>query len=146
MHMTDEFIEPTPRGRHSLVVLLVVGVMFALAYRFWLQPALLGHIQSLPLCDQLPWWRGLLISVLASFLFVALLLAWNAVQLFRYGQSPPPGTWVFRRTRIKRGVAVRGRAYLLLAISTLAVLITWYGWQSLSATPFFHPQGKCVSH
>ncbi|MFC4763546.1 hypothetical protein [Dyella koreensis] len=143
--MTDEFIEPTSRGRRNLVVLLVMGGMLAIVYRLWLQPALLGHIHSLPLCDQLPWWRGLLISVLASLLFVALLLAWHARQLLRHGQLPPPGTWVFRRTKIQRGVAVRRRAYLLLVFSTLAVLMTWYGWQNLSATPLFHPLEKCAT-
>jgi hypothetical protein len=144
--MTDEFIEPTPQGRRNLIVLLVIGVLLAISYRFWLQPALFGYIQSLPLCDQLPWWRGLLISVLASFLFVALLSAWNALQLLRYGQLPLPGTWVFQRTKIQRGVGVRRRAYFLLAISVLAVPITWYCWQNLSTTPIFHPRGKCAFH
>ncbi|WP_266172032.1 hypothetical protein [Dyella subtropica] len=144
--MTDEFIEPTPQGRRSLIVLLVIGVVLAISYRFWLQPALLGYIHSLPLCDQLPWWRGLLISVLVSFLFVAFLSTWNALQLLRHGQSPPPGTWVFQRTKIQRGVAVRRRAYFLLAIAALAVLIAWYCWQNISTTPIFHPRGECASH
>lgn len=145
MGMTDEYIEPTPQGRRNLAGLSIVGVVAAVLCRFWLQPTLFRYIQSLPVCDQLPWWQGLLSSALAALLFVASLCSWHALKLLRCGQSPLPGTWVFRRTRIQRGVAVRRRAYLLLFLSALAILAAWHGWQKLSATAIFHPTGKCTS-
>ncbi len=143
--MTDEYIEPTPQGRRNLAGLSMVGVVAALLCRFWLQPTLFRYIQSLPVCDQLPWWRGLLSSILASLLIVAFLCSWHALKLLRCGQSPLPGTWVFRRTRIQRGVAARRRAFLLFFLSALAILAVWYGWQNLSATAIFHPTGRCAS-
>ncbi|RDD81974.1 hypothetical protein [Dyella tabacisoli] len=143
--MTDEFIEPTPRGRRNLIILFVIGALYATAHRLWLQPALFDYINSLPLCDQLPWWRGLLISVLITLLFVAALSTRCALQIFQHGQWPLPGTWVFRRTKIQRGPVVRSRAYLLLVASALAVACAWFGWQGLSTTPIFHPKGKCAS-
>jgi len=146
MRMTDEFIEPTPQGRRNLVALWVIGVVIVFSYRLWLGAALLGYIHSLPLCDQLPWWRGLLVSVWALFFLVALLCTWNAIKLLRQGQFPLRGTWVFQRIKIQRGVAVRRRAYLLFSASALAVFLAWYCWESLSNTPIFHPIGKCASH
>ena len=68
----------------------------------------------------------------------------TALKLLRHGQSPLPGTLVFVRTPIKRGHAVRWRAYGLFAWSVIALMLPIWGWHLMLQTPIFSPPAKCM--
>lgn len=140
-----QFIEPTRASRVKVIALLV-GVGIAVwAIDRWVFPAYFGYITRLPKCDSLPWLRA---TVIGMSLFPLVLAATWAVptarKVLREGQWPISGTWVFSRTPIKRGPAVRWRAYALLAWSLLAAAIPFWGLYLMAPTPIFMSQAKCI--
>jgi len=141
-----QFIEPTPAGRRKLVAMLLGAVVAGLVIKLWLSPAYFAHIRGLPVCDQLPWLRGTLISAMViPFLIAAAWAVPTALKLLRHGQSPLPGTLVFVRTPIKRGRAVRWRAYGLFAWSAVALMLPVLGWHLMAQTPIFSPSARCTA-
>ena len=140
-----EFIEPTPASRRKIIAMILGGVIAGLIIKLWLSPAYFGHIRNLPACEQLPWLRDTLIVGMLLPLVIA--VAWaipTALKLLQYGQSPLPGTLVFVRTPIKRGRAVRWRAYGLFAWSVVALVLPIWGWRLVAHTPIFSPPAKCT--
>lgn len=143
--MTEEFLEAFPRSRRGLILLLVSVVALAATVQFWLGPALFAHIESLPVCAQRPWWQALLIGTVGLLPVIALWSVGQARRILRSGQVPPPGTWVLRRTPIRRGAIARRRAYLLLAYAALTLAVTGYCLRLLSELPFFKPVPACIA-
>jgi hypothetical protein len=141
--MSEDLLEPTPRGRRNLILLCIGAVAVAFALKIWLMPTLFGYINSLPVCDQLPWWRAVLISTVALLPLAAVQSTLYARKLIKSGQNPPPGTWVFRRTPIKRGRMVRVQAYAILLAAALMLVLTWYSAHQLKRLPFFVPMKQC---
>jgi hypothetical protein len=142
---TVEFIEPTLANRKKLAALIVSVIVLGVTVDRWLFPAYFGYIGRLAVCAQLPWLRGSLIAMMMLPIVIA--ASWavpQALRLLSYGQSPPPGTWVFVRTRIKRGRTVRWQAYGLLLWSLVAVVFPFWGWHLMASTPIFSPSKKCI--
>ena len=108
--MVREYLEPTPATRRKLALVVLAGVLLVALLEFWLKPTLLHFIDSLPICAQLPWWRGLLVSAICILPLAALLPLFQARKLLRVKQWPLLDAWVFRCTPIQRGRVVTIRA------------------------------------
>jgi len=141
--MTNEFIEPTREGRRNLLLIAAVGIIAAGSLQFWLKPLLLAQLASLPLCERLRWLRICLLGAIATPPAFALWAVPHALRLHKFGQSPLPGTWVFRRTPIRRGRIVRLQAAFLLLFSLLALMFPIVGWHMLESTPIFAARPSC---
>ena len=142
--MSIEYIEPTREGRRNLVVLIVITVIAGATIKLWLLPALFSHIDSLPKCDQIRWLRVCLIGISAAPPLITLWSIPYAIRLLKLNQSPLPGSWVFLRTPIKRGLVVRLRAFGLLSASALALAIPVIGVYALRSIPFAAHLKSCA--
>jgi len=141
--MNDQFSEPTRQGRRNLLLMVAIGILVAAALQFWLKPAFFAHLNALPLCDRLKWLRVWLLGAIATPPLFALWGIPQAIRLFKLNQSPLPGTWVFRRTPIKRGRVVRLQAGFLLLFSLLALMFPIVGWRLLQSTSIFAFTHSC---
>lgn len=122
--MTDDFIDPTPKGRRKLLWLMAVAVPLGAAVTYWLLPWFRTQMQVLPPCEALRLARGVITAMLLGLPLIVVLWALPLARgLWRTGQFPLPGAWVLRRTRIRRGRAVRVRAVALLVWSALTVVL-----------------------
>ncbi len=119
--MAHEYIEPTLASRIKFGSLVLAGVLASLAMDQWWHP-FMNYVRSLPLCDGLPWLRGILVTFLLAFWLLALLLARTSVLTFRSGQTPLPSAWVWSRTKVHTGRIARLTAamYALLALTLTA--------------------------
>jgi hypothetical protein len=120
----EEFVEPSRRGRIAALWVFGVGVAAALAMLAW-WPVLMGHIRSLPVCDQLPWFQGVIaLQALLMTVIPAVLLA-TGLAARRSGRWPPPRMPVLQRTRVRRGAVVQRRAWWLIggAVATAVIFI-----------------------
>jgi hypothetical protein len=143
--VSEEFIEPTRQSRRNLLVLCGGGVVIGALLRFKLVPAVSSYISSLPECQQLPWVYAILASALCVPSVTAIWAVWYARRLLTLKQFPPPGTWVFRRTRIRRGATVRWQAFLLIAWSIACAPFPVYGWLFLKDSGLFPLPARCAS-
>jgi hypothetical protein len=123
----DEFVETSAESKRKLLALIIAGVAIAL-----LQRVLFAHVRQLPFCSQAHWSWGLLAGCLAMLPIVGLFTGRYALKLLHYGQYPLPGAWVWKRTPITRGRAVRFRAYGLLLGTVAFFAIFLYGWHVLA--------------
>jgi hypothetical protein len=141
--MSDEFIEPTPESRRNLLLLFFAALVVAGALKFWLMPALFSHIAGLPRCEQLRWLRGVLLVAIATPAIFGMWAIPQSLRLFKLNQSPLPGTWVWRRTPVRRGRAVRLRAAYVLVVGLAALAFPILGLHLLQSTPFAAPSVVC---
>jgi hypothetical protein len=126
--MTEDFIDPTPESRRKLLWLIAAVLLLGALATYWLLPWFRMQMQVLPPCEAIRLARWALLVLLLSLPLIAmgwaLPLAWR---LWTTGQFPPPGTWVVRRTPIRRGRAVRIRAVALVLWSVLSIALAIWG-------------------
>ena len=144
--MVHEYLEPTAAMRRNLALVVLAGVLVVALLEIWLKPTVLHFIDNLPICAQLPWWRGLLVSAICIFPLAALFPLFQARKLLRFKQWPLPGAWVLRRTPIQRGRVVTVRAYVLIFVGVVILGITPYlAWQ-VTKVPFFSVPRGCAAN
>jgi len=137
-----EFVEPTARARRNLVALYVAAVVFGGLLVLFVRPALIAFISGLPTCEQARWSLAVLAVCSLPLPIVAAWTAAHARKLLKFDRSPPPGAWVWRRTQVRRGRAVRVQAYALITSSVVLLLAPLYAWHVLQ--PFVSAlQGRC---
>ena len=125
-------------------MIFVAIAMAAAALEFWVKPALFEFVNSLPACERLPWWRGLLLSALGILPLVAISQFILARRMLIFCQYPLPNSWVFRRTAVKRGRQVKVRACSLIVVGLAEIAAALYfGWQLLGS-PLFTMAGQCA--
>ena len=140
------YLDPTTNGRLKLASLAVAGMLFVAAVKaYW--PMLMGHITSLPFCEQLPWYQGMLLWACSLCPFAVLVLIRHARRILASGQVPPPGTLVFFRTPIKRGRTALLHAYTSIAVAGTSVVVAIFVaarvWPAVS--PIFISVARCKS-
>jgi FtsH-binding integral membrane protein len=118
--MNAEFIEPTSASRRKLAILFVVSLVGGVLLIELLE-AYLAELKLRPICETIGPVSVLWISVLGGLLLCAAWAAWTARKTLKLNQWPLPGTWVFRRTLIRRGRPVIWGAYAMLAWAILVV-------------------------
>ena len=128
----SEFIDPTPTGRVKIVLSVLALVAVLEASRRWALPHFMYHVKTLDECTQLSWitYAVFTLLLLQSVTLSALILPFAARSL-RHKQFPPPGTWVWTRTRIQRGQAANLRAYLLIGLCVITYApCLWVGYEA----------------
>ena len=123
-----EFIEPTSRTRRNLLALYVGAVVAGGVLVLFVRPTLLAFIRGLPLCEQARWSVAVLVACLLPLPIIAAWMGAYARKLLKFNQSPLPDAWVWRRTLVKRGRAVRIQAYALVTSSAVLLLAPLYAW------------------
>lgn len=131
--MDPEFIEPTASSRRNLAMFLIAALVLGIGLIELLQTQL-DEMKARPICDSITmfrWWWTLALGGLA---LCGAWVAWLAQRALKLNQWPLPGTWVFRRTLIRRGNSARWLAYGMLGWSVLAIVgsgISWYVGEEL---------------
>ncbi len=124
--MAHEYIEPTRTSRIKLGLLVVAGALASLAMELWWHP-FMDYVRSLPLCEGLPWLRGILIAFCLGSWLLSLVLLRASVLTFRSGQTPFPSAWVWSRTRVRTGWFAQfsgaGFAALALVLAASPVVV-----------------------
>jgi len=133
---TQEFIEPTPQSRRRFAIrwgIAAAGLLLALALgKLWF-----AFLNSLPVCDDLPYLRATLLAWIIVPFFVGIYYLRLGRRMLIHQQWPPPGRPVFMRQRIRRGRAVRWRAYGLLTMSAVALATPAWGGYLLHRSGIF---------
>lgn len=116
-----EFIEPTKRGKATIVAFYIAIFGWYFATRHFLVP-ITKYVQKLPACESIPWVKGEIIYFSIAAFFVTALCLWQAAQIFKHRQLPLPGTHVFKRTAVRRGwpVMVSGAGFLFSGVVIIA--------------------------
>lgn len=124
--------------------LVGLAVLATSILQFLLAPRFFAFLNSLPICERFPWLQALLLGLMGVMAVVGAWGVWLARGILLSGQWPAPGAWVLRRTRIRRGVAAKLRAYGLLAVSGLSLSMPLLGWHFLSRAGFLHVPPQCA--
>jgi len=118
--MFDEYVDPSPlavRKRRlvwfGVFVLLVMGVGVYVAINVTISPDSCIHNGL----------RDFFIFKVATILFGASILAYQAYKMLTAGQLPTPTAVIFRRTRVRRGSYVKRLALAYLAGSGLLLFV-----------------------
>jgi hypothetical protein len=132
---------------------VVLGALAVGAGKFWFLPWL-GRFAATAPCSTVLGINGA--TVLGYSLFVALpLLGAIVVGLsvgrsglitLRESQFPPPGTKVFRPTRIRRGAAARRVGYLRLAAFTPFLALALWGYIQATHLSDLRGATKCTAN
>lgn len=118
------YLTPTPRQR--LIALAKCALPLLAVYALSrMARGYTEHINSLPLCEQVPWAVATLVVCAAALAVLAYLCVRSALRILRSGQYPAPSTSVLFRTRVHTGWWARtnGIAWLLIASLITALLI-----------------------
>lgn len=118
------YLSPTPRQR--LIALAKCALPLLAVYALSrMARGYTEHVNSLPVCEQVPWAITTLLVCVAALSVFASLCGHSALRILRSGQYPAPGTSVLFRTRVHTGWWARtnGIAWLLMAILITALLI-----------------------
>jgi hypothetical protein len=128
--MDTDYLEASPQSRRRLVLIfvfvLVAGVVVIEALKTYSD-----RVKTLPICDQiitLHWlWTGACLALAVLGIWVG----WLAQRALKSNQWPPPGAWIFHRTRIYRGNSAKWRAYVLLSWSVFVLVGSTWSWYVL---------------
>ena len=106
-----EVIRTTPRAQFLLAAFVVLMVAFAGVFQLIAIPFIKNTLGAAARPDAIVTVKWLLASLAGLGTLSGLVAMWHGGKTLYCGQYPPPGTWVWRDTSIKR----KPRA-------------TWYGW------------------
>jgi hypothetical protein len=142
--MQEEYIEPS---RFMKFLVIPALILWLVACEFYCIDALRNYIHTLPHCEQNQWLRGLYIALAICFALPSLEIARYAHRSFQSDQFPPPGMWVMRRTRVRRGVPALKIAQKLSAVALLNLIIAAVFAYIVSKTPPFEPRQweQCIA-
>ena len=121
--MDTDYIYPTKSSRFRVMAKLA-GIIAAVALISFGSNAYSEHVAPLPICDQVPWARLAIVTVGLALLVPAIFFGRAAWRIYFYRQFPPPGTPVFFRAKVQRGLwaTVQGLSAALLAVVSLSLL------------------------
>jgi len=127
---TPEFADPAPGDRLKIAcsaAALALGL--ALVHLLTVRPTL-AWVRTLPGCEQATWLSALLVGAVALLpLLGAAVFVPIAVRVFRHDRMPPPGTWLWERTRVWRGRRARWTAVAMVAWTVVAAPVPFFAWQ-----------------
>lgn len=130
---TPEFAEPAPGDRIKIAcsaAALAIGL--ALVHLMAVRPTL-AWVRTLPGCEQATWLSGLLVGAMALLpLLGGVVFVPIALRVFRHDRMPPPGTWLWQRTRVWRGRRARWTAGAMIAWVALAIPTPFFAWQVIA--------------
>lgn len=105
----------------------------------------MSYINSLPLCENVAWLRGIIIVFGALIALWSVLLVGRVLELNKHNQIPLPQTPVFFKARVYRD----WRVTLDIAgcIVTIVLFCGGYVWLVVEgpAKVLFHASAECVS-
>ena len=118
------YLTPTPRQR--LIALAKCALPLLAVYALSrMARGYTEHVNSLPVCEQVPWIIVTIVACATALAVFAFLCGRSALRILRSGQYPAPGTSVLFRTRVYTGWWARtnGISLLLMAILIAAFAI-----------------------
>ena len=118
-----ELMRATPAGRRLGAILLALLLVGIAAFALLIVPRMESAFAPLPSGDSIQMLKTGFALFALAVVALALTLAANGWRIVRSGQAPPPGTLVWRDTRIIRGLPARrtGIAYLALGVLCCAL-------------------------
>lgn len=121
-----DYLEPTARGRLTLVLAWLAYMAWVASHYWWL-PGLVARLDSCRPCASIGTMQFLLAYVVVVTCIPVALFGWKAWRTHRTGQHPPAGSRVMFRRRVHRGAWARFNAAVLalgaLAFAAVPVLI-----------------------
>jgi len=139
LKLTTEYIEPTPRGRLTLIILYICIGAWYVSFRIYVEP-MLKYIASTSGCEAMFWVRHEVVYFCTYAVLIILLSFFSAYKLLKYNQIPYPSAYVLKRTPIVRGIKVKLRAAFWLAMGLLLSAAVVYFLFYFRAIDFFTEQ------
>lgn len=128
-----EFEEPAPGDRLKIAgTAAALALGLALVHLLAVRPTL-TWVRTLPGCEQATWLSSLLVGAMALLpLLGGAVFVPFASRVFRHGRLPPPGTWLWQRTRVWRGRRARWTAGAMIAWVVVAAPAPLFTWQIIA--------------
>lgn len=129
----DEWIEPAPGDRRKIIRAAALMLLGLLLFHVLAVKPTQAWVNTLPACERLAWLRGMLVGLMALMpIGGGAILVPVALRVLRHGRVPPPGTWLWKRTRVWRGRRARWMAGAMLAWVVLASPAPFFAWHVVS--------------
>lgn len=119
----EEYLDPLPESRKLILRIKLVAILVGMTLFLGRQHGM-DYLESLPICDRVPYW-------VAALYVMAAVPPLSAAWLFRFGrrsyaaqQMPPPGTFIIYRTRKYHGQQAAFRAKLVMAGSAVILALS----------------------
>ena len=115
--METKYIEPTFESRVKIGLIACAGFAASVAMEIWWRP-FTAYVRALPLCESLPWLRGMVVAFALFSLLVGGIAARACLLTLRSGQSPFPSAWVWSRTQVRTGWKAKLAGYIFGVLAT----------------------------
>src|SRR6218665_1018415 len=112
----EEFLYPSQKDKEKFRLLkflfILCGLALFIAQKYWF-----SYIDSLPICERLPYLKASLYVALLIGALIPLWLLRFFMLAIRHQQVPPPGSLIVGRTKllIGRQAIIRGRSGVALS-------------------------------
>lgn len=148
-----EIMRATQRGRWLALAQAVVGVVLLLPFLLVVLPLLNSGFNPMPAAGQITLVKAILVGLAAMGVAAAAVLIRSGRKILHSGQCPAPDTWVWRDTKVIRGVPAIRLAWTYIVVAALCgilcVGLTGYILVVLNRlTPQFNPPQdvKIIEH
>jgi hypothetical protein len=119
--MSEAYREATRGTRVRLALLILAVVLASVLLPPWIRSHM-AELRALPLCEQLLPLRAFIVGGYLVCVVLAGLVANAAVRTLMSGESPFPGAWIWRRTRIRTGWRASLDGLLLVLVAFVLLL------------------------
>jgi len=120
----SDYIEPTTQSRIRVIAAYAFAALVYIAVRLAWDP-FFAQISARPICDQVPWWRGVIVFFACLFCWLAFLQFRAAYHIAQQLQFPSADAKVFFRTKVAKGhqaLLLHAVPLVLIGATILAVL------------------------
>ncbi len=114
-----DIVRATKRGRWLSAALMAVAIALLLPFMFIVLPVLNSGFNPMPSPPQVLIIKGILVCLAALGVATGAITVYSGRRMLRSGQCPPPDAWVWRDTKVKRGLAATrlAWAYIVSAVA-----------------------------
>jgi hypothetical protein len=119
----NDVIRATRRGRMLSTLLLAFAIALLALFQFLVLPFISASLNANPTPQSIATLKYLFLGFAALAILPAIAMIACGWKILNCGQTPVPGAWVWRDTRVKRGRDAARIAWICIASGALACLL-----------------------
>ncbi|MEN3293917.1 MAG: hypothetical protein V7642_3170 [Burkholderiales bacterium] len=119
----SDFVRATRRGRVLSTLLLAVAIALLALFQFLVLPFISASLNANPTPQSIASLKYLFLAFAALAILPAIAMIASGRKILKCGQTPVPGAWVWRDTRVKHGRDAARIAWICIAAGAFACLL-----------------------